>query len=58
MTPGSCRISGGIPTIVLGPGKPGQAHSINESIPVEDYLTAIYIYANLLVKWCGVEELG
>lgn len=46
----------GIPTIVLGPGRPKDAHSINESIGVEDYLTAIYVYANLLIKWCGADS--
>ena len=46
----------GIPTIVFGPGQPKDAHSINESIGVEDYLTAIRVYANLLVKWCGVDS--
>jgi len=23
---------------------------------VEDYLQAVYLYANLLISWCGIEE--
>lgn len=46
----------GIPAIVWGPGKAEQAHSIDEFIAVEDYLQAVYLYANLLISWCGIEE--
>ena len=40
----------------LGTGKAEQAHSIDEFIAVEDYLQAVYLYANLLISWCGIEE--
>ena len=42
-----------IPTVVFGPGKPEDAHSINESLSIDDYLKSILIYANFIVDWCG-----
>lgn len=44
----------GVPTVVFGPGKPEAAHSINESLSVDDYLQSILTYANFMIDWCDV----
>ncbi len=40
----------GIPTVGLGPGDPRQAHTTDESIPVEEVCTAAQVYAQLAVE--------
>jgi len=46
----------GVPTVVFGPGSPDKAHSIDETIPVDQYLSGILSYAEFLTDWCGVER--
>jgi acetylornithine deacetylase/succinyl-diaminopimelate desuccinylase-like protein len=38
----------GIPTILLGPGEPEQAHSSNESVSADDIRAAVEIYTRLI----------
>ncbi|MDK2856447.1 MAG: acetylornithine deacetylase [Bacillota bacterium] len=45
-----------IPCVILGPGEPEQAHSVGESVDVQEYLTFIRIAARLILDWCGVAE--
>ncbi len=45
-----------IPTIVFGPGEPVQAHRRDESIDLEDYVSAVKILALAIVEWCGMRE--
>lgn len=44
---------GGIPSIILGPGKLSLAHSPFESVPVEDLLDAARIYALTATLFCS-----
>lgn len=50
--------SAGIPTIIYGPGDLAEAHTTNESIGVDELVTAARVYARLLVEWCGLAEDG
>jgi acetylornithine deacetylase/succinyl-diaminopimelate desuccinylase-like protein len=47
----------GIPSIIIGPGDLTMGtHAENESVPVEQIITAAKVYANIAVKWLGTEE--
>ena len=46
---------GGIPSVNFGPGDLRRAHSPDESLPVEDYRTAIAWVAGAIVDLCGRE---
>ncbi|MGM0603259.1 MAG: ArgE/DapE family deacylase [Bacillota bacterium] len=41
------------PTVVFGPGDPEKAHSIDETIPVDEYIESILTYAGFITEWCG-----
>lgn len=43
-----------IPTIVLGPGEPRQAHQTDEFCYVERIEEAAALYATIIRRWCGV----
>ncbi len=43
---------GQMPTIILGPGRIEDCHVVNESVPVEEFLDFILIYALLILNWC------
>jgi acetylornithine deacetylase/succinyl-diaminopimelate desuccinylase len=43
----------GIPTVILGPGSLSQAHTANESVAVDDLVTAARIYARMFAAFCG-----
>jgi succinyl-diaminopimelate desuccinylase len=45
---------GPIPTIVLGPGEPRQAHQTDEFCYVERIEEAAELYAAIIRRWCGV----
>lgn len=45
-----------IPTVILGCGDPRQCHCIDESVPVDQFLKLIEIYARFIVSWCGVDS--
>ena len=47
-----CFTERGIPTIGLGPGEERFTHSVNEVIGLNDYITAIKIYAVLAARIC------
>jgi acetylornithine deacetylase len=47
-------ITGGVPCVMFGAGDVRLAHAPDESIPLEDLLTAITTTALLIAKWCGV----
>ena len=51
---------GGLPTLVLGPGDLGDAHSPRESIEVAELETAARLYARLVLEFClpGGEPSG
>lgn len=44
------------PTLQYGPGSLEQCHAINEYVTVDQYLDAIKIYANLIMKWAEISE--
>jgi acetylornithine deacetylase len=45
------RNIGGMPTVVMGPGRMEQCHSVNEYVEVDDFLAFIEIYAKLILEW-------
>jgi len=47
-------ISGGVQCVMFGAGDVRLAHAPDESIPLEDLLTAITTTALLIANWCGV----
>lgn len=47
------RAFGGCPTVILGPGEPGQAHQTDEFCSTDAIVTAKAIYAGLIRSWCG-----
>ena len=47
-------IAGGVPCVMFGAGDVRLAHAPDESIPVEDLLTAITTTAVFIANWCGV----
>ena len=42
---------GQMPTVVLGPGSIDVAHKPNEYLPLEQFYTAIELYANIIKRW-------
>lgn len=44
-----------IPCVIVGPGEPGQAHSIGESILLADYLQFIRAMVRFITTWCGYD---
>lgn len=44
---------GKTPTIILGCGNPQHCHCVNESLPVDQFISLIEIYAKFILKWCG-----
>ena len=51
----SWLIGAGIPTILLGPGDPEQAHATGESLGVDELATACAVYAQLILETAGGE---
>jgi succinyl-diaminopimelate desuccinylase len=45
---------GGAPTIILGPGEPSMAHQTDEYCVIERVEEGEAIYAELMVRWCGL----
>ncbi len=45
-----------IPTIILGCGDPRQCHCIDESVPIDQFLTLIEVYASFIISWCGIDS--
>ena len=46
------------PTLICGPGSIGDAHSANEFVEIQQYCDAIEMFCDVLIKWCGMAELG
>jgi len=46
--------TGGVPCVMFGAGDVRLAHAPDESIPVEDLLTAITTTAVFIANWCGL----
>jgi acetylornithine deacetylase len=44
---------GGIPTVIFGPGPTAQMHANDEYVDIDDYITAIKVYALSICDWCG-----
>jgi len=47
---------GGIPTVILGPGKLNMAHKRDECIEVSELEQAVEIYRNIALRWLGPPE--
>ena len=42
-----------IPTVLYGPGDVAQAHTVNESVEIEDIVRCAKALAHVIVDWCG-----
>jgi acetylornithine deacetylase len=49
-------IFGATPCVMYGAGDVWLAHLTDESVPLEDVVTATTTVAVTIVRWCGVEE--
>ena len=47
-----------IPTLVMGPGPLGHAHTNEEQIAVDDLLKGAEVLVRLIVSWCGRNKAG
>jgi len=43
----------GIPAVLYGPGDVADAHTVNESVGVEEVVSAAKTLACMIVRWCG-----
>lgn len=46
--------TGGMPCLMFGAGDVRLAHAPDESIPLDDLMTAVAVTATLIADWCGV----
>lgn len=46
----------GIPTVYCAPGDIADCHTMNERIPIAEYLAAIEAFALMMVHYCGASE--
>lgn len=44
---------GDTPTVIFGPGPTAQMHANDEYVDIDDYITAIKVYALSICDWCG-----
>jgi acetylornithine deacetylase len=49
-------IPGGVPCVMYGAGDVRQAHYTDESIRIDDIVTATKTIATMIARWCGVER--
>jgi acetylornithine deacetylase len=49
-------VFGQTPTIILGCGNPQNCHCVDETVPVDQFLTLIEIYTDFIISWCGIKE--
>ena len=47
--------NGDTPTVIFGPGPTAVMHANDEYVEIDDYITAIKVYALSICDWCGVE---
>lgn len=47
--------NGDTPTVIFGPGPTAVMHANDEYVNIDDYITAIKVYALSICDWCGVE---
>lgn len=43
---------GSIPAVLYGPGNPETAHSLDENIDIDDFITATKVLALTIYRWC------
>lgn len=46
--------NGDTPTVIFGPGPTAVMHANDEYVDIDDYMTAIKVYALSICDWCGV----
>lgn len=46
---------GDTPTVIFGPGPTAQMHANDEYVDIDDYITAIKVYALSMCDWCGAD---
>jgi acetylornithine deacetylase len=47
--------NGDTPTVIFGPGPTAVMHANDEYVDIDDYMTAIKVYALSICDWCGVD---
>lgn len=47
--------NGDTPTVIFGPGPTSAMHANDEYVDIDDYITAIKVYALSICDWCGTE---
>lgn len=50
------QLYGGIPTIILGPGEPSQAHQKDEFCTIEEIRESVEIYKNIIIHYGGIYD--
>ncbi|MCC6315256.1 MAG: M20/M25/M40 family metallo-hydrolase [Thermomicrobiales bacterium] len=45
----------GVPTVYCGPGDISHCHTTRERVDLDEFLTAVRIFASLIVEYCGVQ---
>lgn len=46
----------GIPTVIYGPGKLEEAHSLNERVELQQLIHHAKVLAGFIEKWCNTER--
>ncbi len=50
------QLYGGVPTIILGPGEPSQAHQKDEFCIIEKIRASVEIYKNMIINYGGIYD--